>query len=433
MQPNSLASAYRGYPYVYNDSIYTGQPLCRTQHAQVHVPIASQGHAQRMRMDDSGLYAYAGGMPDTLPPNSLIQSSGAGLSPAAFSYAYPLGPNVQKGYASTIYPDPPASDTSVYPTQRDYDCMSHGSTLMEGCGRVGADIQSCCRETRHLRHTAAYLDDEKLQYARVYSESSSDDGENHAYHPTARRRRRTTGGKLLRSPPRRDRLKSSRSGQRTASRPPALPSVKQQSFDSIRPDDQYKPIPAARESDGRRKAICRSTPDRYSTTRSPIRYAYPDREPRNYEEDAGARVRPETLRLDALHITSHAQVHTSPVAEDAHVARFDGHHRHSDSRTHEALGSTSPRAYPEDPSLGRAEMDLRSRRPRSGDNDVLQRRLDRSESMSDYHFNNLLPEEFAEIYPLPSKRNSPSRLHRQGYGGNAPAGPMTRSKLHPDF
>lgn len=422
IQHNSLASAVmRGYPY--NTSICSERPQYRSNYADVPV----QGYQQRTDGYDGGLYAYAGGMPDTLPRNSLSQSVGFGVPHAGFPGAFAMEPNMG-GYASTIYPDPPERDTSSHRGQGGGGC-DHccAASRREEVERMLNDTHCDCREHRHGQHHAGqHQGHAKPARARAYSESSSEDGEEQNYYATPSRRVRPIVDNVMLSPPRRGRLRSSGSGQRTASRPPGLPSVKQQSFNSESSPDPSMPRHVARERGGRRTGLRPSIPQEHAMDYSRARDRHPDE---GYREHKLARMRPEDLRLDAIHIGSHSGGEISPAPAGLRTT-MDVPQWHPDTVPaihREAHFNPAPESACED-----HLRHLRARNRSRNNNDVQRRRV-RSPSYTPHHLGSPLREEFAEVFPLPSKQNSPSRMHRQEYSGNAPAGPTTRSKLHPGF
>jgi hypothetical protein len=294
------------------------------------------------------------------------------------------------------------------------------------------DLHCDCNERRnHRNHRSHHQKHAEPERARAFSESSSGDEEAEVYHATTSRRSRRIDDNMLHlSPPRRGRLKSTGSGHRAASRPPGLPSVKQRSVNSeSSPDSSARPRHTARESGGGRRIESRH-PMKGDHTR--------DRTPQQYQSDGYENrdlkhVEPEDLRLDAIHIDDHRAQGISHAPARAGIA-IDGHRTDRNRARPEELRGEYRASHHDLSQEGVIEEDVRLLRPSnvSRDHNEVKRRRDRSQSFST-QFGSPLREEFAEVFPLPSKQNSPSRMHRQEYPGNAPAGPTTRSKLHPEF
>jgi hypothetical protein len=99
---------------------YMSQLQARGMHSACAWTIADYMHMREACL--SARWARVGKHRKTLQVRVRLQRIESGSSVAAYQA------NVQKGYASTIYPDPPASDTSVYPTQRDYEYCSFSSS-----------------------------------------------------------------------------------------------------------------------------------------------------------------------------------------------------------------------------------------------------------------------------------------------------------------
>jgi hypothetical protein len=424
IQHNSLASAAGGYPY--NASVYSELPPARSHHAEFYLP--NQGHMERMGGYDSGLYAYAGGLPDTMPRNSFSHPVGFGPPPVGVPVGYTMEGNNGR-YASTIYPDPPERDLSRTRFRRGSGCEHCAATRREEHERMAEDVHCDCNERRNHRiprsHHHKHAEPER---ARAFSESSSGDEGGEIYRSTGSRRSRRIDDNMLHlSPPRRGRLRSSGSGQRTASRPPGLPSVKQRSVNSeSAPDPSARPRHIERENGGRHIELNHPIQGDYTRVRSGQRHQSEGSESHDHVE-------PEDLRLDAIHIDDHWRQEASHIPARARTA-IDGARRDRSTGWPEELRGEYRASHYDLPPQGVIKEDVRLVGPSnvSRDYNEVKRRRDRSQSFST-QFGSPLREEFAEVFPLPSKQNSPSRMHRQEYSGNAPAGPTTRSKLHPEF
>lgn len=378
---------------------------------------------------DSGMYAYAGGRPDTMPGNSFSHPVGFRPLPAGIPAGYTMG-NDNGHYASTIYPDPPEREVFSTRFGRSSGCAYCAATRREESEHMGENTHCDCSERRHGRHRTPHHKHENSERARPYSESSSgDEEEGSNYTTTHRRIRRRADDMIHSSPARRGRLNSSGSRQRrTASRPPGLPSVKQRSFDSeSSPDSSASPRRIAREGDSRHIELRHPLRGYQTRNRSHQRYQSESSEIHDLNQD------PEGLRMGALHIDDRCRQESSHALARAEIA-IDGSRRDRNRGRPEELREQYRASHYELSPKGVLDEDVKLLQPShvSRDNDEARRRRDRSQSFST-QFGSPLREEFAEVFPLPSKQNSPSRMHRQEYAGNAPAGPTTRSKLHPEF
>ncbi|KAJ9110986.1 hypothetical protein QFC20_002753 [Naganishia adeliensis] len=320
IQHNSLASAGPVYPY--NASVYSEQPY---QREPGRIPTLSHEQSQRIGGYESGIYAYAGGMPDSLPRNSPSRFAQVRMSPAGMNPDGYMGALNPSRYPSTIYPDPPEMQRSE-PTWRDaYDC--------EGC-----------RDER--------LREDSERYAKEHIREGADGENTYRNKQNARPRRQ-----------------------------------------AHRDHDEFDP-------------------------QSP---------------------RPEDLRLDALrlHVVEPRGGNTNRSGRERHVSM-----PRNWVHANEGSGPESPASQRLSPHVAHRDSRIRSQ-SRDGHGRIGgttahhitppdQRNLRPPQSLPHY-LGSPIQEDMTEVFPLASRRNSPSRMHRHEYEGNQPAGFTTRSKLHPNF
>lgn len=417
IQHNSLASAGPVYPY--NASMYSEQPYHQEQQ-------------QRLGGYESGMYAFAGGMPDSLPRNSFSQNAHLAGMPRAPS-GYMVAPN-PAGYPSTIYPDSPELQPSGQHLRETHGCDGCRAAKRREDSRRYEEERGCgCHHQLHShhqsrRHTRRYR---SPGAAVPFSDSSSeDDQEDDTYLRPSRRRRRAPVIETQQLLPTRSRHGSSGSRQRrTASRAPGLPSVIQRSVGN----DDYSDsdLPEFVSKDVREKN------DGAPAYRHERRRDDPYPQVNTHRDDFDRyRPRPEDLRLDALRIHENdpRRGDSIPPARERHMSiqRSLVHPGGVMTPVSPILQRLSPRPLYRDPQV-RSHSRNSSRGPghSRGIAPPDQRHYHPPQSLP-RHLGSP-PQEDLEVFPLVSKRYSPSRLHRHEYGGNQPAGLTTPSKLHPNF
>ncbi|KAJ9096424.1 hypothetical protein QFC21_005246 [Naganishia friedmannii] len=307
MQHNSLASAGPAYPY--NASIYSDLPDQREQQ-QTHY-MRSIPRSQEFGKFDSGIYAYAGGMPDTRtagnPRPSVYQNYG--YPAVGITGGHVMAPTAT-GYASTIYPDSPTIDTRDSGTRRVKDCSACRAQRLQEQINLVDEIACDCHDSRnrHRRSREPRIRNTKPSF----TDSSSDaDAEDMSYFSSSGEQRRRRGDseprQLAESEiPQRSRQQTSQSGTRNASRAPRLPSLAQLSFDNQRPRTS-EPLLAQL----RRSGVAR--PDRLPEDSGAriLHYRSHKSSPSRHGclEDEFQLLQPDDLRMSNLHLRDLSGVH----------------------------------------------------------------------------------------------------------------------------
>lgn len=426
IQHNSLASAGPVYPY--NASVYSEQPDHRDQRVCINTLSHDQG---RVGGYESGIYAYAGGMPDSLPRNSLPRSANIRMFPAGMGPGgYLVPPTDPSGYPSTIYPDPPDIQSFRRRPRGAHHCEDCRQERHRADREHYAEEHSChCNYHNHLGQVSRrHRKDNCPQVAVPFSDSSSEDDQHEDVYLQASRR-----GEAQELLPQRSRHRSGGSRRkRTASRAPRLASVTQLSISS---GDYSDSAPNLALGGIREKTNAENMyrVERHSNGRLQRQV------PRDRDENDQYRSRPEDLRLDTLRLRD----------DDVRPGHEDraGRKRHLSiprnwMNTVEPRVSNSPVSGHLSPQVpyhqGRIRSQSRDGNPPTYGRTLRnttppdQRNFRQPHSMP-HHVGSPIQEDITEVFPLESRRHSPSRLHRYEYDGNQPAGVMTRSKLHPAF
>jgi hypothetical protein len=429
IQHNSLASAGPVYPY--NTSVYSEQPDYRDQRVHINTLSHDQG---RVGGYENGIYAYAGGMPDSLPRNSLTRSAQIQMSPAGMGPGgYMVPPNLHSGYPSTIYPDPPDIRNSARHARVAHDCEECLQERHRADRDHYAEKHSChCDHKEQPRRASRRpRKDHRPEVAVPFSDSSSEDDQHgDAYLRVCRPRGHRIPEETQELLPQRLRHRSGGSRRkRTASRAPGLASVTQLSISS---GDYSDTGPNLALGDIREKTDVGNMyrVERHSNGRLQRRLLG--------DESDQYRSRPEDLRLDTLRLHDDVRLGNEDRA---------GRKRHlsiprNGMHTGQPRNSDSPVSGRLSPHVTSREARIRSQ-SRDGNGAIHgrtshsmtppdQRNFRQPHSMPD-HVGSPIQEDITEVFPLESRRHSPSRLHRFEYDGNQPAGVMTRSKLHPAF
>lgn len=379
-------------------------------------------------------------MPDSLPRNPPSRFAQVGIPSAGMNPDGYMEAHNPPRYPSTIYPDPPKLQDAPR-TWRDADACKgcREQRLREKAERYAEERLCDC----HHRHTHAqrqpsrrHRKDHSPGIPIPFSDSSSDDQVVDTYMRPSRRRRRTAADEKHQLLSQRSRDRSRGSGRkRTASRAPGLPSVAQLSVSS---GDYYGlGLPdLALEDIGERTDAGHIYRNKRQQNADPRRQGHPDRD----EFDPQSQ-RPEDLRLDTLRL--HAD---EPRPEEGHPNTPRRGRHVSIPRNWVPTGQgvapespvsqrlSPPAAYRDSSTRGQSR-DTNGRMDGTASRNVAfshHRNLRVPQSLP-HHLGSPIQESMMEAFPLASKRNSPSRLHRHEYEGNQPAGFTTRSKLHPNL
>lgn len=343
------------------------------------------------------------------------------------------------GYASTIYPDSPTIDTRGSGSRGVRECSACRAQRRQEEVEFLEETQCDCRDSRHRRRRSH---EPKTRNTRPFTDTSSDEEAEKSPYLSRRsgKHRRRRGDPELRplAEPvisQRNRHHSSRSGRRNVSRAPRLPSLAQLSF-NYQPSGPLEPFSDQLE---RRELASRDrSRDRGdvgamyvgSHASSPSRY--------RHLENESYLPQPDDLRMDKLQLRdahedyeqSHERRARSPVVSNS--AR-----PHSAMIVNESpyLQTQSPRVFQtmhQDRSCSRDRNNARLAMSQSlGVPPVQRYPINPSEEALSQRINVQRGDDCGEVYPLSSKKLSPSRMHRHYYAGNQPATVTTHSKLHP--
>lgn len=326
------------------------------------------------------------------------------------------------------------------PTWRDaYDCEGcRDERLREDSERYAKERMCNCHHHMHSqrRPMRRHRDDNNPGIAVLFSDSSSDDDQvelEDSYLRPSRRRRHTAAEDKQQPLPQRSRHRSGGSGRkRTASRAPGLPSVTQLSISS---GDYSEKVPRDFALEDIREGADGENTFRNKQNARPRRQAH-----RDHDEFDPQSPRPEDLRLDALrlHVVEPRGGNTNRSGRERHVSMPRNWVHANEGRS----GPESPASQRLSPHVAHRDSRIRSQ-SRDGHGRIGgttahhitppdQRNLRPPQSLPHY-LGSPIQEDMTEVFPLASRRNSPSRMHRHEYEGNQPAGFTTRSKLHPNF